>query len=197
MKNVLLKSVSSLFVMILFLTACNAQKYGKVKGNGNVINKTRNVGSFEQIGVSGSFDVILKKGDEGKIEIKIEDNLLPYLITEVNNGKLKIKWKNGTSISTRKGVDITVYFKEINAIGVSGASDIVVKDLIRSNKFSVSVSGSGDIEFEIETDHLSASVSGSGDLDIIGTAKTFEAAVAGSGDIDAYGLTSDKDDIKI
>ena len=197
MKNVFLKSVSSLFVMILFLTACNAQKYGKVKGNGNVISKTRNVGSFEQIGVSGSFDVILKKGDEGKIDIKIEDNLLPYLITEVNNGKLKIKWKSGTNISTRKEIYITVYFNEINAIGVSGSSDIVVKDLIRSNKFSVSVSGSGDIEFEIETDHLSASVSGSGDLDISGTAKTFEAAVAGSGDIDAYGLTSDKADLKI
>ena len=197
MKNVFLKSVSSLFVMILFLTSCNAQSFGRVKGNGNVVNKTRNVGSFEQLGVGGSFDVLLKKGDEGKIDIKIEDNLLPYLITEVKNGKLKIKWKSGTNISTRKSVNLVVYFKEINAIGVSGASDVVVKDVIKSDDFEVAVSGSGDIELGINTNSLNTSVSGSGDIDLSGTTKSFEASVAGSGDIDAYELISDKAKLKI
>ena len=197
MKNGILKSASTLFVMILFLTACNAQKYGKVKGSGNVINKTRNVGSFEQIGVSGSFDVTLKKGDEGRIDIKIEDNLLPYLITEVSNGKLKIKWKNGTNISTNKGVYVTVYYQSINAVGLSGSGDVISKDVIKSDNFEVSVSGSGDIELEVDTNHLHASVSGSGDVDLSGTTNEFDASVVGSGDIDAYGLISDKASLKI
>jgi len=192
-----IKLVLSSLVTIMFVATGFAQNYGKVKGNGKVINETRNVGNFDQLGVSGSFDVFLVKGNEGKIDIKIEENLLPYLVTKVENGKLKIRWKKGTSIRTTKSTQVTVYFKDINGIGVSGSSDVVAKDKIRSNEFTASVSGSGDIEFEIETDHLTASVSGSGDLDISGSAKNITAAVAGSGDIDAYGLKADTADLKI
>lgn len=197
MKKTLIKSIVSLFIMTLFVTSCNAQKYGRVKGSGNVINASRTVSSFEKVSVSGSFDVYLVKGKEGKIDIKIEDNLLDYLVTEVDDGKLKIKWKKGTSINTRRGVVLTVYFEDINAIGLSGSGDIVAKDIIKSDNFKVAVSGSGDIEFEIEANTLGASVSGSGDLDLKGKVNEFTAAVAGSGDISAYNLSSNKADLKV
>ncbi|NOQ92949.1 MAG: DUF2807 domain-containing protein [Flavobacteriaceae bacterium] len=186
--------------MTLLITGCNAQKYGRIKGSGDVISATRTVGSFEKVGVSGSFDVYLvkgKEGKEGKIDIKIEDNLLDYLVTEVKDGKLKIKWKKGTNISTRKGVVLTVYFKGINAVGLSGSGDIVAKDLIKTDHFKVAVSGSGDIDLELEANTLEASVSGSGDLDLKGEVKEFSASVAGSGDISAYDLSSEKADLKV
>ncbi len=186
--------VSSL--LIVFFIA-NSQAQSRVKGNGNVINKTRNVGNFNEVGVAGSFDVFLVKGDEGKIDIKIEDNLLPYLVTSVENGKLKIKWKKGVNIRSSKTTIVTVHFKEINSVGLSGSGDIVSKDKIKSNNFSVALAGSGDIDLEVETTQLKAAVSGSGDIDLKGTANNFNAAVAGSGDIDAYGLKVDTADLKI
>ena len=197
MKNLILRSKLIIVVSILFLTACNAQNYGRVKGNGNVIHKSRNVGSFDKVAVSGSFDVYLEKGKEGQMDIKIEDNLLPYLVTEVNGGKLKIKWKKGTNISTRKGVVITVQFKDINEVSLSGSGDIIGKDKINADHFETSVSGSGDIELEVFSNSLKAAVAGSGDVVLKGSTKTFEAAVAGSGDISAYNLKSDKADVKV
>ncbi len=197
MKSNYLKLSLSLFVVVLFLSNVNAQKYGKVKGDGNVISDSREVGSFEHIGVSGSFDVDLVKGKEGKIEIKIEKNLIPYLITEVKNGELKIKWKNGTSIHTKKGVHLTVYFKNINGVALSGSGDIVSKDLMKADDFDVRVSGSGDISLHLEVNNLNAKVSGSGDLDFKGSASTFEASVAGSGEIEAFGLQTNTADLKI
>ncbi len=197
MKKVLLKSIAALFVSILFLTSCNAQKYGRIKGSGNIINETRNVGSFEKVAVSGSFDVFLVKGNEGKLDIKIEDNLLAYLVTEVDNGKLKIKWKKGTSINTRKAVIITVYFKDIEAVSLSGSGDIIGKDLIKSNNFEVAVAGSGDIKLDVETNEMDAAISGSGDIDLEGSSENFTAAIAGSGDIDAVNLKTDKATLRI
>ncbi len=197
MKKVLLKSIAALFVSILFLTSCNAQKYGRIKGSGNIINETRNVGSFEKVAVSGSFDVFLVKGNEGKLDIKIEDNLLAYLVTEVDNGKLKIKWKKGTSINTRKAVIITVYFKDIEAVSLSGSGDIIGKDLIKSNNFEVAVAGSGDIKLNVKTNEMDAAISGSGDIDLEGSSENFTAAIAGSGDIDAVNLKTDKAELRI
>ena len=197
MKSKNLKLSLSLFVAILFLTFGNAQKHGKVTGDGNVITDSREVGSFDNIGVSGSFDVDLVKGKEGKIDIKIEKNLLPYLITEVKDGELKIKWKSGTNIRTKKGVELTVYFKDINGVALSGSGDIVSKDLIKADNFDVRVSGSGDINLHLDVNKLHAKVSGSGDLDFKGSASNFEASVSGSGDIEAYGLQTNTADIKV
>ncbi len=193
-----IKLVLSSLVCILFIMTTHAQKkYGKVNGNGNVIKDTRQVGSFDQVGVAGSFDVFLVKGDEGKIDIKVEENLLPYLVTKVDNGKLKIKWKSGVNIRTHKTTQVTVYFKNINGVALSGSGDIESKDMIKSDDLSVAVAGSGDIQLEIETNDLNVAVSGSGDIKLSGSTKKIIAAVAGSGDIDAYGLKSDSAELKI
>jgi len=197
MKNLIFKSFAISIVMTLFLTSCSAQNWGKVKGDGNVITEKRRVGDFDELGVSGSFDVFLVKGKEGDLTIKIEENLLPYLVTEVANGKLKIRWKTGTSINTRKGVEITVAFESINAIGLSGSGDIVGKDVIKSDTFEVAVSGSGDMDLELDVQKMEAAVSGSGDMDLKGTATNFEAAVAGSGDIDGVNLKTEKASLRV
>ncbi len=197
MKRKFVKLIPSLFIMLLFITACNAQNRGRIKGNGNVVTKTRNVGNFDEIGVAGSFDVTLVKGNEGKIIIKIEDNLLPYLQTDVDGGKLKIKWKKGTRINTIKGVHLTIYFKDINAVGLSGSGEIVSKDMIKSDNFDIAVAGSGDIDLNIETKQLDASISGSGDIQLKGVSDEFSASIAGSGDIEAFELKSKKATLKI
>jgi len=193
----MLKSKIILVVSILFIAGCTAQNRRRVKGNGNIIHKTKNVGSFEKIGVSGEFDIYLVKGKEGHLDIKIEENLLPYLVTEVDNGQLKIKWKNGTSISTRKGIVITVQFESINSVVLTGSGDIVSKDLIKADHFKATISGSGDLDLEVESNSLRAAVSGSGDIVLKGSTKSFEAAVAGSGDISAFHLKSDNAEIKV
>ena len=109
MKNLILKSTIFFFVFSLSMgTACSQ----KVKGNGKTIEKTRNVGSFDGVAVSGSFDVFLVAGSEGKLEVSVEENLEPYLVTEVKNGTLKIKWKNGVNIRTNNKTSITVHLSE-------------------------------------------------------------------------------------
>jgi len=197
MKNRFLKLGLSTVIALVFLTNCDAQKNERVKGDGNVINETREVGNFDKMGVSGSFDINLIKGKEGKIEIKIEKNLLPYLITDVENGKLKIKWKKGTNINTNRGVQLIVYFESLNGVAISGSSNIVSKDVIKSDNFEVAVSGSGDISLNLDTNKTEARVSGSGDLDFRGSSDEFSASVSGSGDIAAVELQTNSADVKI
>jgi hypothetical protein len=194
MKNLILKSTVLLFILTLSFGTSYAQK---VKGNGKIINKTRNVGSFDAVGVSGSFDVFLVAGDEGKLDISVEENLESYLITEVNNGTLKIKWKNGVNIRTSSKTTVTVHFKSINSLAMAGSGDIIGKDKIKGNSLDVAVAGSGDIKVDMDVEQLEAAVSGSGDIELSGKATDFEAAVSGSGDVDAYDLKTEKAELKI
>lgn len=195
MKTTLIRTLS-VFVLLICCAAANV-KAQRVKGNGTLIEKTRQVGDFEALGVSGSFDVFLVKGQEGKVIVNVEQNLEPYLITEVQNGTLKVRWKKGSNIRTTKNTTVTVHFGELNAIALSGSGDIVSRDAITSDELDIAVAGSGDIRLQLDATESNAAVSGSGDIELSGSSKTFEAAVAGSGDIKAYELKSDKAELKI
>lgn len=194
MKNLMLKSVTLLFIFTLTLGSVYAQK---VKGNGKTINKTRNVGSFDGVGVSGSFDVILVAGNEGKLELSVEENLEPYLITEVKDGNLKIRWKKGVNIRTSKNTIVTVHFKNINSLAMSGSGDITSKDVIKGNSLKMAVAGSGDIKIDMDVQMAKSAISGSGDIKLSGKATEFEAAVSGSGDVEAYDLKTEKAELKV
>jgi hypothetical protein len=194
MKITLIRSAALLFLVSMFTFTVNAKR---VKGNGKLIEKTRQVGNFESLGVSGSFDVFLVRGNEGKIELGVEENLEPYLITDVENGKLKIKWKKGSNINTTKKTTVTVYFEELSGVALAGSGDIISRDAIASDKMDVAVAGSGDIRLDLKVNSTQAAVSGSGDIELSGTSTEFDAAVAGSGDIEAYELQSLKADLKI
>ncbi|WKK64831.1 head GIN domain-containing protein [Lutimonas zeaxanthinifaciens] len=194
MKNLILKSVIFTFVVVLSIGTGYSQK---VKGNGKLIEKTRNVGNFDGVGVSGSFDVFLVKGQEGKIEINVEENLEPYLITEVKDGSLKIKWKKGVNIRTTKNTVLTVHFNDISGLALAGSGDIIGKDKIVTENLGLAIAGSGDIRISAEAQKIGAAISGSGDMELSGTSSNFDAKVAGSGDIDASDLKTEKADLKI
>ena len=193
MKKLIFKSAALLFILTLSFGCSYAQK---VKGNGKSINKTRNVGSFDGVAVAGSFDVFLVSGNEGKLDITVEENLEQYLVTEVKDGELKIKWKNGVNIRTSSKTTVTVHFKNISSLAMAGSGDIVGKDRIKSNSLDVAVAGSGDIKADIAVSQLETAISGSGDIELSGTATEFEAAVSGSGDVDAYDLKVEKADLR-
>ncbi len=191
---------SILFVIVILSLNWSdvlAQNWKKVKGNGNVITENRSVGSFEGLEVAGSFDVYLIKGKEGDMTIQGDENLMEYLETEVNNGNLKIKWKKGYSINTRSNFTVTLSVEEINELSLSGSGKIEGKIPLKSDHFSTSVSGSGDLTLHIEANVLEVGVSGSGNMDLTGVVNEFDASVSGSGDIDAKNMKCKIANLKI
>jgi hypothetical protein len=172
-------------------TSVNAQ-WGskKVKGNGNVTQTTRDLKTYDAVHVSGFFDVFLVAGEEGKIQLEGESNLLDHVITEVRGNVLDIKTENGVNLqpSHNNMITITVPFKDLDEVNLSGSGDVVSRDRITATSFSTSVAGSGDVVLEVEATNIEASLSGSGDLTIKGQTEDVKLNLSGSGDIHASEL---------
>lgn len=193
-KREIMKKLTTLGLVLLLSTSCTAQWGKRIKGNGNVVTIERSTGDYDAIGVSGWFDVELVDGQEGKITLKGEENLLDHIVTEVKKGKLSIRVEKGYNLqpkSWKGSIYITVPVNQINGISMSGSGDIVGKKTLKGENFRTAMSGSGDITLDLEVKTLSASMSGSGDMDLSGYANSFEATISGSGDIEAYGLKAD------
>jgi len=193
-----MKKLAIIIILLTFTANVDAQWYGKkIKGNGNVVTKTRNVSEYDQIAVAGSFDVKLVAGKEGNLTIKVEENLLEYLITEVKDGKLKIKWEKGVNINTTKELLVTVPFEDIEAVSLAGSGDVFSEDTIKTGNLKVALAGSGDIKLNINASNISSAVSGSGDIKLMGSSENLKCAIAGSGDIDGYELESNNVEVSI
>jgi len=193
-----MKKLIAIVVILAFTTSMNAQWFGKkVRGNGKMITKTRNVSDYDKISAGGSFDVKLVAGTEGKITIYIDENLLPYLITEVENNKLKIKWKKGVNISSRNNIMMTVPFKDIDEVSLAGSGDVYSEDIIKANSFKTALAGSGDIKLKVDASDISSKIAGSGDISLSGNTTTLKCNIAGSGDIHAYELISNDATVSI
>ncbi|WP_299158699.1 head GIN domain-containing protein [uncultured Tenacibaculum sp.] len=178
-------------IIILLSLNVSAQSWWnskKVKGNGNVVTKTRSIGSFDKVSVGGSFDVNLVDGTEGKITIKGESNLLPYIETEVRNGKLKIKFKENTNIRTTKRLVVTVPFERIEAVSLGGSGNISVQKRMKADDASFNIGGSGNITANVDANNVKASIGGSGNIKLKGKTDNFKCSIAGSGSVKAYDL---------
>ena len=166
--------------------------FEKIKGNGNVVTTERSTDSYDKIASSGNFNIVLISGTEGELTIDIEENLVAYLITEVKNNELKIRWKKGWNISHKKPVKITVPIKDIYEIAQSGSGSIVSKTIVKGSDLKLSVSGSGDVELQVKSTNITSYLTGSGTIDLNGTTDTFECSVSGSGNIGGYDLIVNK-----
>ena len=178
-------------IAILLSITINAQSWWnskKVKGNGNVITKTRSIDSFDKVSIGGSFDVNLIDGREGKITIEGEENLLPYIETEVKNGKLKVQFKENTNIRTTRKLTITIPFEDIEAVSLGGSGNVTVKKRIEADNASFNIGGSGNIIANVNANTVKASIGGSGNIKLKGKTDNFKCSLAGSGSIKAYDL---------
>lgn len=189
------KKINILFAFLAISLSTSAQNWwnGKtIKGNGNVITESRNTGDYDGISVGGSFDVILVKGTEGKITIEGEENLIPYIITEVEGNNLKIKYKKNNNIRTTKKLVITVPVKAIEQVSLGGSGTIKSEEAINADNFKINLGGSGRIHLQIDTNDVTASIGGSGDIVLSGTTKQLKCSIAGSGSIKAYDLKAEE-----
>ncbi|MDT7830018.1 head GIN domain-containing protein [Pricia sp. S334] len=195
-----MKKAIILSVLVASATSCSAQWGKGIKGNGNMVRIDRSVEDYDAVAVSGRFDVDLVDGQEGELILEGEENLLEYIVTEVENGKLIIKTEKGINLkpsSWEDGIRITVPVERIESVSLSGSGDIVGRTTLRASEFKTAMSGSGDISLDLEADSMTATMSGSGDMDLSGTTRDFEATISGSGDIKAYDLIADNVDATI
>jgi hypothetical protein len=163
----------------------------KIKGNGKVVTVNRTTSDYNGIGIGGSFDVKLIKGKEGKITIEGEENIIPYIETEVKGNTLQIKFKKNITVRTTKRLTVTVTYEDIDKVSLAGSGNMINEGIIKSNDFKVSLAGSGNITLKIDTDEVSSNIGGSGDIKLTGNSNELNCSIAGSGSIKAYNLSTD------
>jgi hypothetical protein len=153
--------IAGLAVFALFLSGCNSGFGGTVTGSGNVKTESRNVSGFQAVSLSGIGNLTIDQNGTESLTVEGEDNLLPYIQTEVQGNRLVIGSKDNTSLNPTKPINYRLTVKDLNSIDLSGAGKITGAD-ISASKLTVNVSGAGDITLTGKADSQDINLSGAG-----------------------------------
>ena len=167
----------------------------RVHGSGTVISEERAVSVFDQIHLKGSGKVILTRGANQSVRVKTDDNIMPHIQTEVENGKLVISHERKNIRPTVLTIHITA--ANLEGVAISGSGDITGNEEFISDRFYADIAGSGDISMTVKVGHLQSNISGSGSIYLSGSANTYDAKISGSGDVDAFELQARESSVVI
>ena len=186
-------------LLTLFLGSCKFDVQGPnflntISGSGNIIKEKREVlGNFDKIEVSSSIEVELEQAPNFEIIVEAEDNIIPYLLTEISGNTLKIHFDN-VSVSLLKDAKVYVKMPEISELRASSSSEIEVKNSIKSEDLILKTSSTADIKLsEITAKSVIAEASSSSDIKIEKIyAVNFNAQSSSTAEIEIEYIESDK-----
>jgi hypothetical protein len=166
-------------LMGLALGACDSG--GLVRGSGHVVSESRAVQGIDQVSLSGSGELTITQGGAEALTIEAEDNILPLLRSDVSSGRLNLGGKNNASFSATQPIRYRLTVKSLHGVLVSGSGDATAAQL-RTDRFTVDISGSGALTVAGSADLQTVTISGSGSYTAPDFAtKETQVTISGSG----------------
>jgi len=180
------KSILLSVVIITFSMFSLGASAKRIKGSGNVIKETRKASNFNAIDIGGAFEIELIKSNEEKVIIETDDNIMPYIKVEVSGGELEVE--NTEDINNPTELKITIYYKNLQEIDLSGAASLFSADVIESRDLELDCSGASEITLKLKVDFLELDCSGASKLELEGKVNKAEMDLSGASVVRAYGL---------
>ncbi|OQP39965.1 hypothetical protein A4H97_17260 [Niastella yeongjuensis] len=181
--------------------------------------ETRKVSDVTKLDIGGSFDAVLRQGNETSVKIIAENIDTKRILTETNGNKLRVSLEKGSYKNIKIKLEIT--YKNLDALNKSGSGNLTCEsDLGGTGDFDLSLSGSGNMTIagtvkgasisiarsgsgnmklaRLQSDRSKMSFSGSGNFEVRdGATKTQTIHLSGSGNVSAFGLKTETCDAAI
>lgn len=132
-----------------------------VTGSGKLVTTTRSVSDFNTIHLLNAGKLTIKQTGKEKLKVTTDDNILPLLLTEVNDSVLTLKNSKPVNLKPTKDNEYVIEVKELSKLEIKGAGTITVEKL-DGKQLDIEVQGAGTVQLEGRTGNLVVNLSGAG-----------------------------------
>jgi len=182
------KIITLLFVATLF-NSCAVDLFNRVNGNRNVVTEDRSTKEdFTKIKVSTGLDLYISQGAKNQITVEADENLQDIIITEVNDGILKIySEKNIWKAKARK---VYVTIKNLEAITATSGSEVYTNEILKVDNLNISATSGADIHISVDANTVETTATSGSDIEVSGVSNNHISKATSGASIDAYQLRS-------
>jgi len=187
-----MKHILVFFIALISLVSCDY-----TTGSGNIITKTRSVGSFNGISVGGGFEVEVKIGPVTEVTVEADDNIMKYIEITTSGNILKIRTED---LHNYSNVHMKVYITTpvLTSIKASASAEVKVNGILAGNdKLSFHASSSGSIDAEIDAPEVEADASSGASVNLSGKTKSYHVEASSGADIKSWDLLSEYTSVSV
>jgi hypothetical protein len=153
----------ALFVsLVVFAAGCHHGRFAEISGSGKRELQKRTVAPFTSISTEGAFTIEVTCQKDVSLEVEGDDNVLPFVTTEVGSNILRIK--NTKNYSTNEPVKFKISVPNLEGLSVNGAGHIEIKNL-NNDKFEIDTNGAPTIVASGNTKMIDVGANGAGKID--------------------------------
>ncbi len=147
------------------------------------------VSSFTRLHLSVHGTVYFVLGDEERIEVEADDNLLDYVQT-VNSGRtLYVTSANKLRSPAYSALRTTVYLRQLADLNLACDGDLICPDVLRvANPLTVRIQSNGATELNVEAPALTINITSNGDTTLRGAAGDVQLITASNGQLRDFDL---------
>lgn len=170
-----------------------------VKGSGNQVRETRELGKISQVILSEEGDMRIEIGEKEQLVFEAEDNLLEYLVADVNHGSLDIKkHPDNVQLIATKPIRYFLTVRSLESLIVKNSGDVEIPE-IKGMRLKLRITGSGNVRINrLSVDSLTVEATGSGDLIVLeGSAYEQELHLSGSGSYDGKNVVCQRAEVNL
>jgi hypothetical protein len=195
----------STFLLLIIALVFSSVACGRItisprvfRGNGDVVEETRQVGSFDEVQLSGIGNLYIEYGDEESLIVEAEENLMRYIETDIQTNKLTINLGGGKIVLPTKDMNFYLTVVELDSVSITGIGRIYLSE-VNTPRFDIRVSGAGALFIdELFADRLDVVLSGIGEIDIDSGGVDFQSVhISGPGTYSARRLTSNEANVNV
>jgi hypothetical protein len=187
----IIKRIFYAIVLTFLFYSCTST----IDGNGTIKREQREVSSFSKIDISGGYEIMINQGDEEKLELETDENLLEHITTNTKNNTLFISHKK--RIVSAKSIKLYLTVVDVEDIDVAGAIELKNKGTYSISELEIDVSGAADIDLDLDVENLKMDMSGASETTLTGKANNFDIEISGAGELDAKKLKTRNTSIDI
>lgn len=184
-------------VLSLTLFSCNfdVNFNSGVRGNGEVITEDRNISEpFSSIKATEGLDVYLTQSDNESLSVEADENLHELILTDIEDGVLKIHTKQNIGRATSKRVNVS--FRNISSIVSTSGSDVYSTNTINADRLNLKSTSGSDMKLDVNTSVLHCKSTSGSDIKVSGKTIKFVAEATSGSDIKAADLRAESSEVK-
>jgi hypothetical protein len=190
-----MKTTLKLIVLLLTLslTSCNGNLnlIDGIDGSGNVVTEKRNIETpFTKIQASTGIEVILEQGSPSEVEVEVDDNLMKYIVTRVENGTLIVKIDG--NINTMESAIVRVKTKTIEGLESSSGASIKTINKLSGTSVALKTSSGSTIQADLEYEKVSCESTSGSEIKVSGKALALDTKSSSGSEINAKELASNE-----
>lgn len=185
--------ISAICIFMLSLTSCMLEG---ISGNGNVTSQKRNISSdFDAISVSHGLDLILTMGSTTSLELEADENLHDIIVTEVEDGVLKIYAEKNIRKAKSRKVYLTA--ESINDIRATSAAEIRSENTLETEDLKIIATSAAEVRLKLNVNKLSCSSTSAAEIKLEGTAENFTVKSTSAAEVRAKDLETKICDVSV